>query len=138
LGALRFALTKSVKWNLSASVEGGPTLTSSDSIDADAVDIVNVQVDKETTIDKAVDVQPGDSSEVMFIYIKSNVHGDVKYKFTDSTGDSSQVVLDKDHIITSMELAKLFGKPPNQIKFVNNSTTTDAIIDIVVARKATS
>ena len=138
MGALRFALTKSVNWNLSVFVQDGPTLTSSDSINADAVDILNVQVDAETTTDKAVEVQPGDSSEVMFIYIKSNVHGDVKYKFTDSTGDSSQLVLDKDHIITSMELSKLFGKAPNRIKFVNNSTTKDATIDIVVARKATS
>jgi pantothenate kinase len=116
-------------------VQDGPTLTSSHNIDADAVDILNVKIDAGTTTDKVVDVQPGDSSEVMFICIKSNVHDDVKYMFTDSTGDSSQVILDKDHIITSTEVAKLFGKAPNQIKFINNSST-DAVIDIVVARKA--
>jgi hypothetical protein len=98
-------------------VQERPTLTSSDSINADAVDILNVQVDKETTTtttttDKAIDVQ---------------------------SGDSSQVVLDKDHhIMTSRELGKLFDKAANQIKFVNNSTTTNAVIDIVVPRKATS
>jgi hypothetical protein len=117
-------------------VEGGPTLTSSDGIDADAVDILNVNIPMATTADKPVDVQPGDSSEILFVCIKSNVHDDVKYKFTDNTGDSSQVTLDTDHIITSTELAKLFGKAPNQIKFVNENTTTDAKIDIVVARKA--
>jgi hypothetical protein len=133
----RFVLTKSVKWNLSVYVQDGPTLTSSDSIAAQAVDILNVEIPAGTTTDMPVDVQPGDSSEVMFVYIKSNVYGDVKYKFTDDTGASSQVVLDKDHIITSTELAKLFGKAPNKIHFVNSSTT-NAIIDIVVARKATA
>jgi hypothetical protein len=39
-------------------------------------------------------------------------------------------------VVTSTELAKLFGKAPNQIQFVNENTTTDAEIDIVVARKA--
>jgi hypothetical protein len=134
-------LTKNIKWNLSVHVEDGPTLTSFEEISAEAVDILNFQVVRGTTTSSplTVEVQPGNLDNIHFLYIKSDLYKDIKYKFRDSVAaaDSDEIVLDKDHIMTSNALIRLFEKPPNQIKFSNESSTTDANIKIVVGRKAT-
>jgi hypothetical protein len=124
---------------LSVYVEDGPTLTSFDEITAEAVDILNFQVVKSTTTTPlTVDVQPGNLNEIHFLYIKSDLYKDVKYKFSDSAAvDGKDIVLDKDHVIPSNVLIQLFEKAPNQIKFFNQNTTKDANIKIVVGRKAT-
>lgn len=135
MAVLRFALTKSVKWNLSVYVEDGPSLSSSEDMDADAVDVVSVKVAKAGS--STVDVQPGELDEVQFLYIKSDLYNDVKYKFNDGTTDSAEVTLDKDHILTSGELVARFDVSPNKITFTNSNATTDANVEIVVARSAT-
>lgn len=130
-------LAKSVKWNLSVSVEGAPTLTSSEDTMTDAVDAVSVVID--ATKSKTADIQPGDLDEVKFIYIKlkeKDLYGKVKYKFNDGTTDSSEVTLDKDHFLTSGELVKLFEISPNKITFTNSHATAAADIEVVVARTA--
>jgi hypothetical protein len=133
-------LTKSVKWNLSAYVEDGPTLTSSEELDTQAVDVVSIKVDKGKT--STVDVQPGDLGEVQFIYIKSDLYDDpddkgkrVQYKFIDGEKKSVVVRLDKDHILTSGNLVKMFQTSPKMIEFTNEKGI-DANLQVVVARKA--
>jgi hypothetical protein len=135
-------LTKSVKWNLSVYVEDGPTLTSSEDFNAEAVDVVSIKVNKATSPTAAtsstVDVQPGELEEVKFIYIKSDLYGKVKYKFKSSgAGDpSAEVTLDKDHVLTSVQLVALFKVSPNKIIFTNSDVEKPANIQVVVARKA--
>jgi hypothetical protein len=133
-------LTKSVKWNLSVYVEDGPTLTSSEELDTQAVDVVSIKVDKGKT--STVDVQPGDLGEVQFIYIKSDLYDDpddkgkrVQYKFIDGEKKSVVVRLDKDHILTSGNLVKMFQTSPKMIEFTNEKGI-DANLQVVVARKA--
>jgi hypothetical protein len=128
-------LTKIVKWNLSVYVEDGPTLTSSEDFNAEAVDVVSVKVNKATNA--TVDVQPGDLPEVKFIYIKSDLPGKVKYKFKSGADPpSAEVTLDKDHILTSVELVALFKVSPKQIIFTNSDVAKDANLQVVVARSA--
>src|SRR5438093_13472735 len=99
-------MTKSVKWNLSVYVEGGPSISSSENMNADAVDVVSIKVAKNAS--STVDVQPGQLDEVKFLYIKSDlydaVNGGVKYQFNDGTTNSDEVILDKDHVLTTGEL----------------------------------
>lgn len=128
-------MTKNVKWNLSVYVEGGPSLSSSEDMDADAVDVVSIKVPKAGS--STVDVQPGELDEVQFLYIKSDLYDDVKYKFNDGTTDSAEVILDKDHVLTSSELVARFEVSPNKATFTNSNATTDANVEIVVARSAT-
>lgn len=128
-------MTKSVKWNLSVFVEGGPSLSSSEDMDADAVDVVSIKVPSGGS--STVDVQPGDLKEVQFLYIKSDLYDDVKYKFNNGTKDSAEVTLDKDHVLTSGELVAQFEISPNKVKFRNVNLSTDANVEIVVARSAT-
>ena len=131
-------MTKAVKWNFNVYVEEGPTLTSSDKIDAEAVDIISIPLEKGANVSATVDIQPGDLDEVKFVYIKlkSGTYGKVKYKFNDGSADSAEIVLDKDHIVTSNELVKLFLISPNKIIFTNTDVDVAADIEVVVARKA--
>lgn len=134
MAVLRYALTKNVKWNLSVYVQDGPTLASSEDMDAEAVDIVSVKVEKTKSSTK--DIQPGELDEVKFMYIKSDLYDKVKYKFNDGTSDSEEVTLDKDHILTSGELIARFKVSPKKITFTNSSPDTDANLEVVVARSA--
>lgn len=130
-------LSKSVKWNLSVAVEGAPTITSSEDSQTDAVDVISISVNKSSTI--TADIQPGDLDEVKLLYIKlkeKDLYGKIKYKFNDDTNDSVEVILDKDHFLTSSELVKLFKISPNKIIFTNSDSNTVAGLEIVVARKA--
>lgn len=128
-----------MKWNLSVSVEGAPTLTSFEDTDTDAIDSVSVVVEKNASF--AVEIQPGSLDEVKFLYIKlheSDLYKKITYKFSDENGDSSDVILDKDHFLASGELIKLYGKSPKTITFTNSDNDSGATIDVVVARKAGS
>lgn len=126
-------MTKSVKWNLSVNVEDGPSLTSSETMDADAVDVVSVEV---ANGESTVDIQPGELGEVQFVYIKSDLHSGISYKFKDDEdAESPSVDLDKDHTLTSKNLIALFTKSPNKIVFTNSNPDA-ANIEVVVARSA--
>lgn len=127
-------MTKFVKWNLSVYVEDGPTLTSSEDLNAEAVDVVSIKVDR--PMSSTVDVQPGELEEVKFLGIKSDLYDRVKYKFNNGATDSEKVTLDKDHILTSGELVARFKVSPNKITFANSSAYKDPNLDVVVARSA--
>ena len=128
-------MTKSVKWNLSVYVEDGPTLTSSEDFNAEAVDVVSIKVNKASN--STVDVQPGELPEVKFIYIKSDLYGKVKYKFKSGADPpSAELTLDKDFILTSLELVALFNVSPNKIIFTNSEVAKDSNSEVVVARSA--
>lgn len=124
-----------MKWNLSVFVEDGPTLTSSENMSAEAVDVVSLRVGGAGS--STADIQPGALDKVEFLYIRSDLYNDVKYKFNDGTTDSAEVTLDKDHILTSGQLIARFGVSPKKITFTNSNTATPANIEIVVARSAT-
>lgn len=132
-------MTKTVKWNLNVYIEEGPVLISSNKIDAEAVDIISIPIDKGANVTATADIQPGDLDEVKFVYIrlKSGTYGKVKYKFNDDSNDSAEVVLDKEHILASNELVKLFLVAPNKIIFTNTDVNVAANVEVVVAREAT-
>ncbi len=127
-------MTKHVKWNFSVYVEDGPTLTSSEDLNAEAVDFVSIKVDRTTS--STVDVQPGELEEVKFLCIKSDLYDRAKYKFNNGATDSDEVTLDKDHILTRGELVARFKVSPNKITFANSSAYKDPNLDVVVAGSA--
>jgi hypothetical protein len=145
LSVLRFALTKSVKWNLSVFVEDGPTRTFSDEVKAEAVDVVSVKVLKKSGPDPTLvvaEIQPGDLDEIKFLYLqlKSGPEEGIKYNFTDNEAAPGNIAdaltLDNDHVLTSGELVGLFPKAPKWIAFFNEKDQ-DAEVEVMVARRAT-
>lgn len=137
-------------------VEDGPTLTSSGRLDSEgsekvhSVTTINVTVPTTKVIDAGppekntetvVSVQSGSLDDFEFIFIKSDQYDADKlwYKFAEKSDvpddDSKEMIFEKDHILTSGELIKLFEKAPNFIKFTNH-TDKDANINIVVAKRA--
>jgi hypothetical protein len=61
----------------------------------------------------------------------------VKYKFKSGADPpSAELTLDKDHILTSVELVALFKVSPNKIIFTNSDVAKDANLQVVVARSA--
>jgi hypothetical protein len=117
-------------------IDGGPTKTLGDALVVDAVDSLSITVDKGTTTDKSVEVQPGDIADVKLLYIKSSLHDGVKYKLSDGTTDTASVDLDTDHILNSSKIVELLNVNPKFIKFQNSDIQRNADIEILVARMA--
>lgn len=136
-------MAKNVKWSIRVDVDDGPTLSSSGKVDSNALGTIRVDLPaEEPPQEKAVLVQPGELPMIDFIFIKSTEYGDstksLSYKFSEGnkqTDNSDSVRLDREHLLTSNEIIKLFKKSPKQIKFTN-STEQDVTVDIVIARKA--
>lgn len=131
-------MPKNVKWNISVYVQEGPSLVSSEQINTDAVDAITVEL-KAGATDQQVLVQPSSLANIKFICIKSDTYENISYKFSDETGDTEKIPLDKAHFLTSSSLIGLFKKAPKTIKFSNanpeNTNTKPANIDIVIARE---
>jgi hypothetical protein len=129
-------LGKNVKWNISVYVEEGPSLVSSEQIITDAVDAIAVEL-KGGATDEKVLVQPSSLANIKFICIKSDTYEKISYKFSEESGDSEEIPLDKAHFLTSSSLIKLFKKAPKTIKFTNKNPANvkPAKIDIVIARE---
>jgi hypothetical protein len=61
----------------------------------------------------------------------------VKYRFkSGAVPPSVELTLDKDFILTSLELVALFNVSPNKIIFTNSEVAKDANSEVVVARSA--
>ncbi len=129
-------MAMNVKWSFDVMINGGPKKTLAGELLVDAVDSLSITVDKNTTTDKSVEVQPGDIADVKLLYIKSSLHDGVSYKLSDGTTDSDSVDLDTDHILNSSEIVELLGVNPKYIKFQNTNTDSNADIEILVARMA--
>jgi hypothetical protein len=117
-------------------IDGGPTKTLGDEFEVHAVDSLSITVDKGTTSDKSIEVQPGDIADVKLLYIKSSLHEGVSYKLSDGSTDSASVDLDTDHILNSSEIVELLNVNPKFIKFQNSDNENNADIEILVARMA--
>jgi hypothetical protein len=125
------------KINVSVNVQvvGGLSVAESIVLEVDAVDSLDVEVDKATggtATKKKVEVQPtGDAKKIKLFMITTKTYdGKVKY-----TIDGKTVPLDGPHVLIGSGAAGLLPKAPEEIEFSNEGTEKTAI-KILVGRVA--
>lgn len=127
-----------ISWSTSIQVAGGPTISITEGpIAAEATDRIEVPI-AAGDADKVVDLQPGDADRIHLLSIKSSHYGDgtnITFKTNDGTADSAKIKLSGPQFYSG-GAAALFEKEPKVLKF-SNASTSDAQIEIFVARDAT-
>jgi hypothetical protein len=127
-----------VKWNFNLFVNGSQTLSLADKFDSTAYDKISVLIkadDKETE----VKIFPGEIEDIDFFCIKSDKYTIDKTKqLTYKVGESTEaIVLDRAHMLIGNSMVGLLKEAPTKLIF-NNTTGSDANLEIIVGRKATS
>lgn len=127
----------SLSWSLTVQISGGPAvILTRPATEIEATDRIEVSIQPGDT-DKLVDLQPGGSSAVHLLLIKSSSYGaHLSVTVGDGTTDAAPLTLDSPQIFSGGGVA-LFGVAPRQMKFTNTSSDKPASVEILVARDAT-
>lgn len=133
---------------LNVQVVGGPKVLISKSKSVEAYDKIEVVVDSDGSA-KSVEIQPGATTQVNFLLIKSSVYSQadppdpptLTYRVNDGTNDfpptsESGIELDEHHLYLGKGAVSTLGIAPKIFKFTNNSGE-QAVIEILVGRDAT-
>jgi hypothetical protein len=122
-----------INWSFSVQVSNGPKISSSDTIDVDAYDSIQVTVPQNNGGDgTVVEVQPGVTAQVQFLLIKSDSYDSLSYRVADAL---NAVSLDTEQVLLGAGAMSLLPKAPTTLTFFNESGT-DASVHILVGRKA--
>ena len=126
-----------LSWSLTIQVSGGAAvILSRPTMEVEATDRIEVSI-QPGDADKVIDLQPGGSSAMHLLVIKSSSYGEhLSFKVGDGTTDSPPLTLDSPQVFSSGSVA-LFGVAPRQMKFTNTSSDKPASVEILVARDAT-
>jgi len=126
-------MSEKISWTLNVQVEGGPSVSASQSITVDAYDKIQVTVGTQDT--KTVEVQPGEADRVRFLLISSDQFGDdLTYK-VDAGG--SDIKVDAQQLLIGDGAVGLLDAAPKTLTFTNN-LAQDANIEILVGRMVTA
>lgn len=126
------------KINVSISVQiaGGSNLPESQVLDVDAVDNIDIELDKKGTggAEKSVDVQPSELDKVKFLMLSTKSYdGKVSYQIPPSP---APVKLDGPLVLIGLGAVSLLDKAPQKIKLTNDGAEKVSV-KIVVGRTAT-
>ncbi|MDJ0675857.1 MAG: hypothetical protein QNJ36_10825 [Calothrix sp. MO_167.B42] len=135
-----------INLTLNLQVAGGPKVLISKPKSVEAYDKIEVVV-KPGATSKSVEIQPGATTQVNFLLIKSSVYSQadpdptLTYKVNNGTEDDdfpagSGIELDEPHLYLGRGAVSILEKDPNILKFTNN-TGEQAAIEILVGRDAT-
>jgi len=124
-------------WSITVSVSGSnPMAVSRAPVTVEATDRIEVEI-APSDANKIVDIQPGNTSALHLLLIKSSSYGaHLTFKVSDGATDSTAVTLDSPQVFSGGSVA-VFGLAPRQLKFSNTSASTSANVEILVARDAT-
>jgi hypothetical protein len=126
-----------IDWTVSFQVGGGPKVSEPGSLTCDAYDKIEVVV-KDKTTDKAVDVQPSTASgRVQLLLVKSDKYGD-KLTYKVSEAATQTIKLDALQFFMGEGAVGLLGATPPQKLLFSNQLGSDASVEILVGRKATT
>jgi len=127
-------MSSTINLALKFNVVGGPSILVAKAITVEAYDKIDVTVgDGES--DKVVEIQPGASSQVQMLFIKSNTYGtDLTYKVHDAS--ATPIVLDQDQLFLGQGAVGLLGTQIDRLLFTNN-LGKDITIEIFMGRDAT-
>jgi hypothetical protein len=131
-------MSQKINASFTIQVVGGVSLSQSQAIEVDAVDSIDVEIDKATggtPAKKTVEVQPAsDPKKVKFLMITTiKYDGKVTYKIDTGTKD---VLLDGPQVLIGSGAVGLLEKNPQKIEFSNASAVDKAPITILVGRTA--
>ncbi len=125
------------KINVTVNVQvvGGRNLSENQALEVDAVDSIDVELEKKggPGATKSIEVHPSEKSEKikLFVVAAKQYDGKVTYKLSDT-----KVILDAPHVLIGAGVANLLGKNSQKIEF-SNEGTEKASITILVGRAAT-
>ncbi len=123
-----------INLTLKVSVVGGPSISVSKVITVEAYDKIDVTVSAGES-DKAIEIQPGSSSQVQMLLIKSSEYGtDLTYKVHDTS--ATPIVLDQEQLFLGQGAVGLLGTELDKLFFTNN-LSNDVTIEIFAGRDAT-
>jgi hypothetical protein len=131
-------MPEKITWSLNVQIQGGPKLASSQALEVDAYDVIEVVVTGHT--EQEVNVQPGVADHVSFLSIGSDRYhkSQLTYKPKDGTGPgTASVNLDAQQLFLGAGAVALLEKAPQQLVF-KNDMGEDATIQILVGRKVTA
>lgn len=120
---------------LKASVVGGPSISVSEAITVEAYDKIDVTI-LQGAVDKEVEIQPGASTLVQMLLIKSSKYDGTKLKYKVHDTGATPIVLDKEQLFLGQGAVGLLGTDLDKLFFTNN-LTEDVTIEILVGRDAT-
>jgi len=131
-------------WNASVTIEGGPHLSPSGSVQVEAYDVVTAEVLGGESV--TVDVQPASSLDrVELLLITSDRYSEnLAYSVTDGVSTGAQdVKLDAPQLMVGAGPIELLGGTaaviPRQLEFVNGMAADEpANVTILVGRQATA
>jgi hypothetical protein len=126
-----------LKMTMAIAVAGGPTWSINRTEDVEAYDVVSVAIPAGAS-DTEVQVQPGESAQIIVLAIQSSVYGDdITYKASDGTTDSDALTLHGPQLF-GRGVTSLFGLDVKTLKFSNALADGTATIQVLVGRDATA
>ena len=126
-----------LKMTMAIAVAGGPTWSINRTEDGEADDVVSVAIPAGAT-DTEVQVQPGESAQIIVLAIQSSIYGDdITYKASDGTTDSDELTLHGPQRF-GRGVTSLFGLDVKTLKFSNALADVTATIQVLVGRDATA
>lgn len=127
-------MPKNITWKAQASIAGGPSTSSSQSIPIEAYDEIEVELEDGDT-DEEVEVQPGGAGQVRFLQIASTAYGsDLSYKVNAAANPAHE--LDRPLVLAGDGAVGLLDAVPTSLLFTNELGSS-VTIHVLVGRNAT-
>jgi hypothetical protein len=127
-------MPKSITWKTQASISGGPSTSSSQSIPIEAYDEIEVELADGDT-DEEIEVQPGGAGQVRFLQITASAYGaNLSYKVNGAANPSH--MLDRPLMLAGDGAVGLLGAAPASL-FFTNTLGASATVQVLVGRNAT-
>lgn len=127
-------MPNNITWKVQASVAGGPSTSSSQSIPIEAYDRIEVEVEDGDT-DEEVEIQPGGAGQVRFLQITSTTYGsNLSYKVNATVNPPHE--LDRPLVLAGDGAVGLLDPAPTSL-FFTNSLGSSATVHVLVGRNAT-
>lgn len=127
-------MPKTITWKVQASIPGGPSTSSSQSIPIEAYDEIEVELADGDT-DEEVEVQPGGAGQVRFLQVTAKTYGpDLTYKVNVNTNPAHK--LDRPLALAGDGAVALLGAAPTKL-FFTNALGASVIVHVLVGRNAT-
>jgi hypothetical protein len=122
-------VSETINWSVAARANAGPTVTANNSMTVDAYDKLEVTIANGAT--DAVNIAPVAWTKVQFLALSPK---QPSAQLTYQAGGGS-IAIDGPHFLVGAGAVALLGTG-NAILSITNSTGADAVIDILVGRKA--
>jgi hypothetical protein len=131
-------MSKKLNWAVNIQVAGGPTISTSDTMEVEAYDVIQTTIADQAN-NQEVQVQPGPLASVRFVLITADSYSDeLTYTVNDGAADgATDVKLDGLQLLIGQGAGDLLQKAPAKLAFTNKAGKAIGVT-ILVGRKATA